>query len=134
MKRSILSWSLLSALCLSGPLPIIACSNGKQPSPNEAVATGTVQIPLVTQVNGSTFRLIASLSLYGPTYDTIYTGDDPTQTVITKTLQTGSYTAYLADWTLQKLDKDGNFKAVSAYLSSDYYVNFTIYNQSSTTI
>jgi hypothetical protein len=101
---------------------------------SEPAATGTVQLPLVTQANGNTYRLIATIYIYGPTYDYINTGDNPTETVLTRTLQTGSYTAYLSDWALERLDKDGTFKPVSAYLSSDYYFNFVIYNQSSTTI
>lgn|GEM_PF-995950 len=132
MKRSILSMAMIAACLLGGSVHVTACSNGsggEQPS-----STGTVRFPLISQVNGNTYRLLANINIYGPTYTYLSTGDDPEATVLTTTLQTGYYTAYLNYWSLERQDSNGAFHPVSASLISDYYVDFSIYNQSSTTI
>lgn len=132
MKRSILSMAMVAACLLGGSVQVTGCSSGsgsEQPS-----AAGTLRMPLVTQVNGHTYRLLADLSIYGPSYTYLSTGDDPTATVLTTTLPTGDYSAYLNYWSLEMLSASGTFEPVSATLVSDYYVSFSIYNLSSTTI
>ena len=133
MNRSILSIALISACLAGGSMQITACSSDASGS-NEAASTGTLRLPLVTQANGHTYRLEASIEIYGPTFTNLYTGSDSTATVLTTSLQTGSYTAYLGSWTLEIQGSDGNYQPVSAILTSGYYDNFTIFNQSSTTI
>jgi hypothetical protein len=113
-------------------MQITACSSDHSGS-HEATSTGTLRLPLVTQASGHTYRLAANIEIYGPTYTTLYTGDS-TETVLTTSLQTGAYTAYLSNWILEAQDSSGNFQPVTANLTSSYYVSFTIFNQSSTSI
>jgi len=133
MNRSILSIALISACLAGGSMQITACSSDASGT-HEAASTGTLRLPIVTQANGHTYRLDASIQIYGPTYATLYTGDNPTETVLTTSLQTGNYTAYLSYWTLEIQGSDGNYQPVSATLTSGNYASFSIFNQSSTTI
>jgi hypothetical protein len=95
---------------------------------------GTVSMPLVTTVDEHTYRLSnAYIEIYGPTYAYLYPDDDPSQTVLSTTLQTGNYSAYLYNWTLERADDSGNFGPVSATLVN-YYNSFSIYNGTTTTL
>ena len=133
MNRSILSIALISACLAGGSMQVTACSSDTSGT-HQATTTGTLRMPLITQVNGNTYRLIANIDIYGPTYSYLYTGSDPSETVLTTSLQTGNYTAYLSYWSLEKLDGNNNYQPVTATLTSNYYVSFDIFNQSSTTI
>lgn len=129
--------SIISRICLSGCI-LIGFSTvggcGSEPTgKSEASTTGTLSLPLVTQVGEHTYRLVASLDVYGPVYTSLYTGEDASS-VLTTTLPTGNYTAYLTRWSLERLGDDGIYQAVSANLTSGYYQNFPIYNQSTTSI
>jgi hypothetical protein len=132
MIRSVVSRVLISVCVFGGPLAL-ACSNGDS-SPEESASTGTVTMPLITTVGDNTYRLNAVLEIYGPTFTFLSTSDDPAETSLSTPLPTGDYTAYLSNWSLEILDASGNFVPVSATLTSAYYANFTIFNQSTSTI
>ncbi len=134
MIRSVLSRVSLSVcLALATPFVAVACSSDGGGS-GEQSQTGSLALPLVTHVGDSTYRLSASIYVYGPTFTVLYTSADPSEEVLTATLQTGDYQAYLSDYQLEKLDSSGNFVPVSATLVSSYSVDFTIYNRSTTSI
>ena len=87
-----------------------------------AVFVGTV---LLGTVLG---RLNAEFSIWGPTNTWLQTSQDPNETYLSTTLPTGSYTAYLSSWQLERADDMGNFAAVQSTLTSSDQINFTIFN------
>jgi hypothetical protein len=70
-------------------------------SPADGDVTGTLALPLITQSGGQTYRLLSTLSITGPTSQTLETGLTE-QTVLTTTLPIGQYTLTLVEgWRLQ---------------------------------
>jgi hypothetical protein len=122
------------ASCLVfAPVLSTACSSGPSSSAEENTARGTVSLPLQTVAGGHTYRLAGEVDIYGPQYATLYSDISTDETVLSTTLQTGDYTAYLSAWTLLRDDGTGNFVPVQAFLVN-YYVSFSIYNGTTTSI
>jgi hypothetical protein len=88
---------------------------------------------LITTVGDHTYRVNLWLQLYGPEYRFISPYDFLDATSIVLALLAGDYTAYLERYELE-LETEEGFVPVSSNLISSYYVDFTIHNQSTTTI
>lgn len=139
-KRSAQLGSLLSPMLGVGLLLALApaCSDGQaptEPTANDEVSeTGTLNLPLVINVGDVTYRLSMSLVLFGTNaYDYIYTDAYSDETQIQRTLPTGDYYAYLNGWQLYK-EVDGELLPVSSQLVSSYYSNFSIQNNTTSTL
>jgi hypothetical protein len=133
VTKACLSRLCISACLLIGQSLMVSCG-GDGPGNTEYVLTGTLRMPLQTNVGGHIYRLQASIAIYGPSYNYLNTSNDLNETALTAKLQPGNYTAYLNEWNLERSDEQGNFQPVDAILVSESYVSFYIYNQSSTTI
>lgn len=122
---------LCSALAMTVPVLTGACS--AQPEASEgAIQSGTLELPLVSAVNGRTYRLDGALYLYGPTFSYLDLSGD--SALLSLPLSTGNYQAYLVGWTLHADDGSGNFVPVVASLVSDNWVPFTVFNGTKTTL
>lgn len=133
MIRSALTRAVLAFSIIGGASFVGACQSdtaGEQ-DPN---VSGVLNLPLITMVGDTRYRLNGVLDVYGPTYVQLDTWNDPDGTVLTASLMTGDYTAYLFNWTLERENEAGEFVQVSASLVSPPYANFTIFNASTTTI
>src|SRR5687768_2328859 len=108
--RTILCTGLIAA-----PLATLACG-GTPDTSSEAASSGSMTLPLVTTVNGSTYRLNAAILVSGPESVWLQSSEDPRETRLSHTLPTGSYFASLYTWTLQKDDGRGTFLPVEARL------------------
>jgi hypothetical protein len=96
---------------------------------------GAINLPLVTETGGHRYRLRdAFISVSGPQFVQLASSDDPAETTLSATLQTGSYIAILFGWTLERDDGAGNFLPVPATLVSSQVVSFSIFNDATTTI
>ena len=127
LVTALFSVGLLYCAALAG-----GCSSGSQAEESAATGTGTVSMPLVTTVGSHTYRLQGGMYFNGPTFTSLdISADVP---VLTATLPTGSYWAYLYYWSLTRDDGTGNFVPVSATLVSNSQPSFSIYNQTTTTI
>jgi hypothetical protein len=121
---------------LSGSLAT-GCSSGSSDAAKGSahVATGTASLPLVTTANGDVYRLAnASLLICGQSCTYLSTTDDPQETEISTTLQTGSYQASLQYYELQKRDQTGTFQHVHANLVSSTTSYFSVFDGTTTTI
>ncbi|MET0595150.1 MAG: hypothetical protein ABW133_20790 [Polyangiaceae bacterium] len=133
--KSIISRIAVTLGCgLAMTLGGAACSDAPSASEHEQVSTGRLGLPLVTVVNGHTYRLNAQFSVCGPICVWLQTSQDPNETFLSTTLQTGSYDAWLSGWQLERQDSMGNFAPVQSTLVSAQSVRFSIYNDSTTTI
>lgn len=133
MNRTMLSTMMYAALLAVGGLGGVACSSNA-PAAEDRAETGSVTLPLVTSTNGHTYRLRnAYVEIWGPQYSYLYTDVSPEATTISRTLQTGDYTAYLYYWTLERDQGDGTFGPVSATLLNPYNY-FTIANGTTSTL
>ncbi|HEY8926937.1 MAG TPA: hypothetical protein VIU64_21290 [Polyangia bacterium] len=95
-----------------------------------------VSLPLVTETGGHRYRLRnAAISISGPQYLQLATSDDPAETVLSASLPTGTYYAYLySSWRLERDDGSGRFLPVQAEMLSSYYTSFSILNGATTTL
>jgi hypothetical protein len=110
---------------------------GAPPAPAAAQAgeVGTISLPLVTETGGHRYRLrTASLYVWGPQFLQLTSSDDPGETALVATLQTGRYSASLYNWTLERDDGSGQFLPVEAVLLSSPSTGFSIFNGATTTL
>lgn len=124
----------ISIKCLLAIAPGAVIATGCAAAPDhggEHLATGKLNMPLVTESNGHTYRLSGYLYYSGPEFGTISFNDG---SELNATLSTGNYYAYLGSYALERLDDNGNYQPVQATLVSSYYQQFTIYNLTTTTI
>src|SRR5438128_1481274 len=134
MIRSAISNATLGACLLMVPALFGACS-GDPAGARAPAQSGTFSMPLTAATAGHTYRLRnAAVNIYGPTYTSLYGSDDPNEAVLATTLQTGSYTANLYAWTLERADDGGIFAPVSATLVSSPSVGFSVFNGTTTTV
>ena len=131
-RFNILGISAGFLLALS-PLTFVAtgCASAPERGSAEHVATGTLNLPLVTTVSGHTYRLTGYIYYNGAAFGQLFLGDE---TELSATLPTGNYSAYLEYYSLERLDDQGNYVPVQATLVSSNFQSFTIYNLASTTI
>ncbi len=107
----------------------------KMPEEAETAASGTVSLPLTASSNGHTYRLSnAYVYIYGPQSTALFSSSNPDEKVLSASLQTGSYTAYLYNWTLERDDGHGTFVPVQASLASSSGVGFSIFNGTTSTV
>ncbi|HYQ04597.1 MAG TPA: hypothetical protein VER96_38250 [Polyangiaceae bacterium] len=133
IKLASFKFVLVSSLAVVLP-SLVACS-GNAPSSGETAASGTLSLPLIASANGHSYRLSnAYVYVYGPQYAGLYSSSNPDEQVLSTSLQTGSYTAYLQNWTLERDDGHGRFVPVQASLVSNYWVPFTIFNGTTSTV
>lgn len=130
---------VLGAALLSASASSSTGCSAEPGSEAEPVARGSVNLPLLTTVNGSTYRLSgATIELRGPVYPYyVYLSgsDDPSETALSTTLATGTYEASLfSSWTLQKLATDGTFQPVRATLRSSPYAVVAVFNGTTSTL
>jgi hypothetical protein len=124
---------LLGFAVLQGAGLISGCStNAASESEEDAASTGTFNLPLLTQAGGNTYRLQGYLWLEGPSY--AYLDIGPESDVVSTTLPTGTYNAYLYGQRLERDDGTGTFRPVDARLTSSSVVRFEIFNQTTTTV
>jgi hypothetical protein len=135
MKHSMIRSALFMSCLALAPLGVVACSDAGVDSASD-VATGTFTLPLTTTAGGDTYRLNATLYLYGPVFQTLSTSaGDPAASTLSTTLQTGPYSAYLIDWSLEKFDAaTGNFAPTRATLVSSTTANLVVHAGSTTTV
>lgn len=107
-----------------------ACSSDSHAE--EPAATGTFNMPLLATAGAHTYHLQGAMYLNGPTF--LYLDLSSNESVLTTTLPTGNYSAYLYSWSLTRDDGNGNFVPVSATLVSSNGAAFSIYNQTTTTV
>jgi len=119
------------ALALCGPL---GCADTPSASAEEPVASGRLQLPLTTELNGRVYRLNANIYIWQAGM-VLSTGQDPSATVLSAELPTGTYTADMYYWNLERQDEAGGaFYPVSATLVSSSSAQFSIFNGTTTTI
>ena len=124
---------LVSSLAFA--LPLLAGCSSKMPDEAETAASGTVSLPLTATSNGHTYRLSnAYVYLSGPQSTVLFSSSNPEEKVLSTSLQTGNYTAYLYNWTLERDDGHGTFVPVQASLASSYAVGFSIFNGTTSTV
>jgi hypothetical protein len=129
--RGLLFKALLGVGVLQGAVLAGGCS-ADTASESEGASTGTFNLPLVTQAGGNTYRLRGYLYVQGPAY--AYLDISPETDIVSVSLPTGSYYAYLYGQTLERDDGTGNFVPVQAMLMSSSVVPFEIFNQTTTTV
>jgi len=96
---------------------------------------GAVSLPLVTESGGHRYRLRDTfIGISGPQYLQLASSDDPAETALSATLQTGSYYAALYSWRLERDDGAGQFLPVQAILMSPSVASFSILNGATTTL
>jgi hypothetical protein len=101
----------------------------------EASASGTMSMALSAISDGHTYRLVNEVVVVsGPTYTWLSGSGDSSESVLTTTLATGNYSAYLYNWSLQRDDGSGNFSAVQANLVSPATVYFAVFNGATSTV
>ncbi|MGC4090380.1 MAG: hypothetical protein QM756_21380 [Polyangiaceae bacterium] len=130
MNTSVFSRALVGICLLVVPGATVACSSSDTGA--EKQATGTLSLPLVTNVAGHTYRLSGQFYVSGPIFSFYDLGGDAP--ALSLSLPTGNYSAYLYSWSLNRLDENGVYVPVRATLTSNYWVNFSIFNQASTSI
>ena len=122
----LVSWLLFCPLAL---VPACAANDDSAESSPEI---GSLSLPLLTSVNGHTYRLSGSLYVQGPNSAWLDLGAD--SDVLSVQLNTGPYYAYLNYWQLSRDDGSGNFVNVTANLVSAAQVPFQIYDGSNATV
>src|SRR5262245_32634127 len=124
MIRTMFSRAVVGLCLLGVPGIVSGCSSSDSGTENQT--TGTLTMPLVTNAGGHTYRLSGDLYVNGPLYTYASLGGD--NPVLTLSLPTGNYSAYLYSWYLERLDDSGVYVPVEAYMTSNYWVSFTIFN------
>jgi hypothetical protein len=104
-RQGLVGWLLGTMLVACVPAMVVACS-AQPDGQEEASSSGTVSMALSTVTNGTQYRLHgATFTIAGPTATQLVTSDDPAQSVLTATLDVGSYTATLqSGWVLERSD------------------------------
>lgn len=131
MIRSIRFKALLGFGLVQAAVFVSACS-GEPAVGSEAATSGTLSMPLQTNVGAHTYQLAGALQVNGPVWTVLDLAEYGE--VATTSLPTGQYYAYLYGWALYRVDGDGNLLPVSAELLSTAQPSFEIYNQSTSTI
>lgn len=133
----------LSLIVLGTVMGIGGCSsNPSPPGPASAEDIGTVSMALSTVVNGATYALVnVELEIQPTTFccgTILFSGPpnpDGGTSDLSTSLQTGTYEADLfPGWTLERLDAEGVFEPVNATLTSSSFVDFTIFNGTTSTV
>jgi hypothetical protein len=128
-----MKWALALGCAVAAPIGSAGC--GDPAIDREDARSGALSVPLVTVVNGHTYRLKnAVINVSGPTYAWLQSSDDPAETRLSASLLAGSYSAGLIQWTLERDDGSGTFWPVRAMLSSDATVFFDIFAGATTSI
>ncbi len=118
-----------------GTWAMTGCSGGTGKSPGGGEAVGVVGLPLSISGNGTTYELAnVEILLDGPDFFDVLTESNPSEGSLSLTLPTGSYTASLESWTLEKDDGTGNFLPVIATLEGSADQNVIIFNGTTTTL
>ncbi|HKO52657.1 MAG TPA: hypothetical protein VJV79_33350 [Polyangiaceae bacterium] len=134
MFRSLISKSIF-VTSLAALLPSLAACSAEPSNTHEQAASGTISLPLIASANGHQYRLSnAYVYITGPQYAQLTSSDDPNETALSTTLQTGNYTAHLYNWSLELEDGSGTFRPVQATLASSSAVEFGIYNGTTSTV
>lgn len=125
---------LLLVSSMAFALPLLAGCSSKVPEESETAASGTVSLPLTATSNGHEYRLSnAYIYIYGSQYSTALFGD-PNEKVLSASLPTGNYSAYLYNWSLERDDGHGTFVPVQASLASSSQVAFSVFNGTTSTV
>jgi hypothetical protein len=131
-KLLISKFMLVTSLAVALP-PLVACS--KEPADTEAAASGTLSLPLLASSNGHAYRLSnAYVYISGPQSTVLFSNNAPGERVLSTTLLTGNYVAYLSNWSLERDNGSGTFVPVQADLVSSYAVGFSILNGTTSTV
>jgi hypothetical protein len=134
IKLAISRLLIASSLIFALPSLMAGCSS-KVPAEAESSTSGTVSLPLTASSNGHTYRLSNTyVYITGPQPTYLLSSNNPDEKVLTTSLQSGSYVAYLYGWTLEQDNGHGSFLPVQASLVSSYAVPFTIFNGTSSTV
>jgi len=114
---------------------LTACASDAPPADSGPAQVGRVSLPLVVSGGTHNYRL-GNVYLYisGPQTTQLFSTDYPAEVALAASLQTGSYTAYLFSWTLERDDGTGTFRPLPATLISSNAVNFSIFNGGTSTI
>jgi hypothetical protein len=124
----LLGFGVLQAAVLTGGCSTDAASESEE----DASSTGTFNLPLITQTDGHTYRLQGYLYLEGPF--NAYIDISAESEIVSTSLPTGAYNAYLYGPRLERDDGTGRFVPVDATLMSSSVVPFQIFNQTTTTV
>jgi hypothetical protein len=134
MFKSLISKSILAICCAALLPPLVGCSAGSSDADQRTVS-GVMSLPLLASENGHNYRLSnAYVYISGPQYAQLSSSGDPNETTLSATLVTGSYTAHLYNWNLERDDGDGTFRPVQASLISSVAVPFSVLNGTTTTV
>ncbi|HEY0465506.1 MAG TPA: hypothetical protein VGC79_14925 [Polyangiaceae bacterium] len=134
MFRSLISKSILVTTFAALLPSLAACSAGPSQADEQAVS-GVVSLPLIATANGHRYRLNnAYVYITGPQYAQLVSSGEASEATLSTTLQTGSYVAYLYNWSLELDDGSGTFSPIQATLVSGSAVSFSIYNGATSTI
>ncbi len=127
--------SVISAILLSSSAVLaVGCGDDGSRGAEERTDQGEVSLPLVTTTNGNVYRLNAFLSLCGMECTFLSSSDDPDETALTALLRTGTYSASLQFWSLEKRGADGTFLPVQATLVSSPFSSLQVQNGTTTTL
>jgi hypothetical protein len=112
-----------------------ACADDAATADGPSADVGRVSLPLIVSGGIHDYRLAdVYLVIYGPQSLQLFSSADPGEVALAATLQTGSYTAYLTGWTLERDDGGGVLHPVPATLISSGAVGFSIFNGTTSTI
>jgi len=125
---------ILGALLAAIVPTFTGCSSATDPVTEGR--TGSVNMTLTGQANGTTYRLRnARFAVSGPSSLVLDSETDPTLAVLTATLPTGSYSINLqSGYALEKLDAMGGATTVQSTLISPNPVSFQIIAASATNV
>ena len=125
------SLSIAATLSLVSPC-FLACTPAND-NGTETPASGTLEMPLVTEVDGHEYRLSGGyLYVSGPTFQYVDLLGDVER--VSLSLPTGEYYAVLQFPLLERDDGSGNFVAVDATLVSNNPLPFRIYDGTTSSI
>jgi hypothetical protein len=133
MIRGFSSYAWLSALLAGEALLLSGCGAGAG-NEQEVAASGVVQVPLTAVSGEHSYRVSNALLVVEPGSIWLQGGNNPNEKFLTATLPSGSYTAELVDWSLERDAGGGRFEPVEATLRSSATVAFTLLNQTTTTV
>lgn len=132
--RSIISKVLVSGGSLACASALATACVSRDGAGEKTGATGSLSMPLSTVSGGTTYRLAnVDIFISGPTFVNL-TESNPAESVLSTTLPTGNYSAFLESWTLEKDDGSGNFLPVLATLESSASSAFSVFNGTTTTL
>jgi hypothetical protein len=127
------SLRLIASFALLSPCFGLAACSASPETDEQSVQNGTLELPMVSHVNGHTYRLRGGyLYVNGPVYQYLDLAVDAPK--VSVSLPTGDYYAYLYQSGLERDDGNGNFIPVLATQLSSYYVPFQIFNGATSTV